>query len=98
MADKDSRRSRNRVSLSGRLSSVIKRSFSPIPKQPQPPPGNTKTEEPTGPWEDLKELGFEDVETLLAFMNAHVQGVTDDKDLLLERVIQLLAKLPHTSE
>jgi len=101
MADKDSRPSRKRPSLSGRLTSAataIKRSFSPIPKAPQPPPGNTVTEEPTGPLEDLKRLGFEDLETLLAFLNASVHGVTDDSELLLERVIQLLAKLPHTSE
>jgi hypothetical protein len=103
MADKDTRetgRPRKRPSLSGRLSSAataLKRSFSPIPKVPHPPPGNT-AEETTGPLEDLKKLGFEDLDTLLGFLNAHVHGVTDDSELLLERVIQLLAKLPHTSE
>jgi hypothetical protein len=90
---------KKRPSLSARLSSAakaIQRSFSPIPKYPYTPT-NAPAEKPTGILDDIKKLGFEDADTLADFLNAAVKGETDDNDLLLERLIQLLAKLPPTS-
>ncbi|CAP60153.1 uncharacterized protein PODANS_1_4690, partial [Podospora anserina S mat+] len=46
----------------------------------------------------IKSLGFKDYETLLAFLNAAVQGAVDENELLLERLIQLLSKLPTISK
>lgn len=72
--------------------------------KPQPPrpdyphaPGNSAREEQTDITEDIQKLGFKDVETLLLYLNSSVKGVNDDKQLLLERLIQLLSKLPPTS-
>jgi hypothetical protein len=90
---------KKRPSLTARLSSAakaIQRSFSPIPKYPYQPT-NVVVTEPTGILDDVKKLGFEDVDTLLTFLNAAVTGVEDDDNMLLERLIQLLAKLPPTS-
>ncbi|CAI4212608.1 unnamed protein product [Parascedosporium putredinis] len=42
-------------------------------------------------------MGFKDVETLLEFLHTAVHGVQDDSKLLLERVVDLLSKLPATS-
>jgi len=47
---------------------------------------------------DIQTLGFKDYHTLLGFLNAAVTGTTNDKDLLLENLIQLLAKLPSSSK
>jgi linoleate 10R-lipoxygenase len=45
---------------------------------------------PTGLWQDLKNLGFKDVETLLEVMKNKKDGkLTDDKTYLMERVIQV---------
>jgi linoleate 8R-lipoxygenase/9,12-octadecadienoate 8-hydroperoxide 8R-isomerase/linoleate 8R-lipoxygenase/9,12-octadecadienoate 8-hydroperoxide 8S-isomerase len=100
MSENGTPKTRKRPGLSTRLSSAakaIQRSFSPIPKYSQTP-GNTKTEETTGIVEDLKRLGFEDIDTLLQFLNASIVGVQDDSDLILEHLIQLFAKLPPTSQ
>jgi len=90
---------RKRPSLSARLSSVtkaIQRSFSPIPKYPNQPT-NDPQEPPTGILQDLEKLGFKDIETLVEFLKADIEGVNDDNNLLLEGLIQLLSKLPSTS-
>ncbi|KAI6379818.1 hypothetical protein MCOR25_001951 [Pyricularia grisea] len=72
--------------------------------KPQPPlpdyphaPGNSAREEQTDITEDIQKLGFKDIETLLLYLNSSLKGVNDDKQLLLERLIQLLSKLPPTS-
>jgi linoleate 10R-lipoxygenase len=45
---------------------------------------------PTGLWQDLKNLGFKDVNTLLELMKNKMDGkMTDDKTYLMERVIQV---------
>ena len=98
-AEKANGKLRKRPSLTARLSSAakaIQRSFSPIPKYPYQPT-NAVVAEPTGILEDIQKLGFQDIETLLTFLNAAVTGVEDDNNLLLEHLIQLLAKLPSTS-
>lgn len=46
---------------------------------------------------DIRALGFEDYTTLVQFLNASVTGINDDNKLLLERLVQLLAKLPPQS-
>lgn len=47
---------------------------------------------------DIKSLGFKDYGTLLQFLNASVTGNNDDNHHLLERLVQLLAKLPPHSK
>jgi hypothetical protein len=59
------------------------------------PAANPATE--TGLLKDIKALDFDDYETLLQFLYAETKGVENDDDLLLERLIQLLSKLPPTS-
>jgi linoleate 10R-lipoxygenase len=45
---------------------------------------------PSGLWQDLKNLGFKDVNTLLEVMRGKAHGsLTDDKTYLMERVIQV---------
>ncbi|KAG8160824.1 hypothetical protein KVR01_009088 [Diaporthe batatas] len=46
---------------------------------------------------DIHALGFEDYKTLVQFLNASITGINDDNKLLLERLVQLLAKLPPQS-
>lgn len=60
-------------------------------------PGNSARAVPTGLADDIDKLGFKDIDTLLIFLNSAVKGVNDDKELLLEGLIQLLAKLPPAS-
>lgn len=47
---------------------------------------------------DLRNLGFKDYETLLMFLNASITGVNDDDKFLLERLVQILVKLPSDSK
>ncbi|KAK4187363.1 putative linoleate diol synthase [Podospora australis] len=82
--------------LSG-LQQALKKAFTPEPKYPHVP-GNLEPETHPDLIVVLKSLGFKDYETLLAFLNASVQGTIDDNDLLLERLIQLLSKLPSASK
>jgi linoleate 10R-lipoxygenase len=45
---------------------------------------------PSGLWQDLKNLGFKDVNTLIeAMKNKKAGGPTDDKTYLMERIIQV---------
>src|SRR5579862_6496954 len=45
---------------------------------------------PSGLWQDLKNLGFKDVNTLLEVMkNKTHKSLTDDKTYIMERVIQV---------
>ncbi|KAK4194347.1 putative linoleate diol synthase [Triangularia verruculosa] len=61
-------------------------------------PGNLEPEATPDLIGAIKSLGFKDYETLLAVLNAAVQGTIDDNELLLERLIQLLSKLPTDSK
>ncbi|KAK0649837.1 linoleate diol synthase [Cercophora newfieldiana] len=79
------------------LQRTIKKALSPEPQYPHSP-GNIEAAKVSDLCADIQALGFEDYHTLLAFLNAAVAGVADDNDLLLERLIQLLAKLPDTSK
>ncbi len=76
---------------------AVKKSLSPTPKYLYGP-GNDDTTPPTGLLQDIRKLGFKDYETLLSFLNASVTGIQDDGKLLLESLIQLLAKLPPHSK
>lgn len=46
---------------------------------------------------DLRKMGFQDVETLLKSFYSQTKGVQDDNDMLLEKLVSLLAKLPANS-
>ncbi|KAK3374288.1 linoleate diol synthase precursor [Lasiosphaeria ovina] len=87
------------VSKLAGLNKVLKKAFSPEAKYPYVPvQGNDEPETTQDLIGDIKALGFKDHQTLLAFLNAAVSGTVDDNDLLLESIIQLLAKLPPTSK
>jgi len=74
---------------------VLQKSISPIPPYPGPTPGGAVQEpEPTNLLQDVKKLGFEDFDTLAEFLGSAVKGQINDNDLLLERLIELFAKLP----
>ncbi|EFQ34869.1 linoleate diol synthase [Colletotrichum graminicola M1.001] len=74
---------------------VLQKSISPIPLYPGPTPGGAGQEaEPTNLVQDVKNLGFEDFDTLADFLGSAVKGQINDNDLLLERLIELFAKLP----
>ncbi|GKT58023.1 fatty acid oxygenase [Colletotrichum tofieldiae] len=75
---------------------VLHKSISPIPPHPEPAPGGATAQEaePTNLLQDVKKLGFEDVDTLVDFLGSAVKGQINDNDLLLERLIELFAKLP----
>lgn len=54
---------------------------------------------PTGFFEDLKNLGFKDVNTLVGVMRSRLSGEPmDDKTYLMERTIQLVSNLPAESQ
>jgi len=86
--------------LSSRLSDIfraVKKAFSPEAKYPYVP-GNVEVEASPDLLGDIEAMGFKDYQTLLAFLNAAVTGTVNDNDLLLENLIQLLAKLPPNSK
>lgn len=47
---------------------------------------------------DLRKMGFSDVETLISTFYSSIQGVQNDNELLLERLVTLLSKLPANSK
>ncbi|KAI9884215.1 MAG: hypothetical protein M1823_004008 [Watsoniomyces obsoletus] len=58
-----------------------------------------KHEVPTSLFQDLRSLGFQDVNTLIGVMKGRVSGEpVDDKTYLMERVIQLVSGLPQRSQ
>lgn len=88
-----------RPSLASRLSGAthaLSRSVS-TPSKYAYTPGNDDTTKQTGLLEDLQALGFQDAQTMVMFLNTSATGVDDDNDLLLERMIQMLSKLPSHS-
>ncbi|KAK4164781.1 hypothetical protein QBC43DRAFT_288685 [Cladorrhinum sp. PSN259] len=77
------------------LKGAIKKALEPDPSYPNPP-GNLEVEPAPDFIRDIKALGFKDYRTLLAFLNTAFTGTVDDNELLLENIVQLLAKLPPT--
>ncbi|KAI0112924.1 linoleate diol synthase precursor [Daldinia grandis] len=75
---------------------VITRALGPLPKY-QFTPGNDDTSKETGLYQDLQHLGVEDYKTLKDVLDATVSGEEDDNELLQERIVTLLAKLPPNS-
>ncbi|KAF3061010.1 Linoleate diol synthase [Daldinia childiae] len=75
---------------------VITRALGPLPKY-QFTPGNDDTPKETGLLQDLQHLGVEDYKTLKDVLDATVSGEEDDNELLQERIVTLLAKLPPNS-
>lgn len=47
--------------------------------------------------QDVRKLGFKDYETLGLFLKTSADGINDDNRLLVERLVQLLSKLPPQS-
>jgi hypothetical protein len=80
------------------VSNLVKHSLGPVnakyPYQPAndpaPPSGDLLA--------DLKSIGFSDVETLLESFYDQTKGVQDDNTLLLERLVEIFAKLPANSK
>lgn len=54
--------------------------------------------EPTGLLQDLKSIGFRDVETLMELMKQKTSGkLQDDKTYLMERIIQVCAHVEQSN-
>jgi hypothetical protein len=88
-----------RPSLASRLSTVtqaLSRSVSASPRYAYFAGHDDKSKE-TGLLKDLQTLGVEDAQTMVLFLKASTTGVDDDNDLLLERMVQMISKLPPNS-
>lgn len=81
-----------------KVSSLLTHSLGPVnAKYPYLP--NEDPEPATGGLlADLASINFPDVKTLLQSFYDQTQGVQDDNTLLLERLVQLLSKLPPDSK
>lgn len=88
------------TSAEGMLSSLIetvRASLAPLDRSSKES-AKDDTISQTGLIADIHALGFEDYGTLVQFLNASVTGTNDDNKFLLERLVQLLAKLPPHSK
>ncbi|KAI3396982.1 hypothetical protein diail_11382 [Diaporthe ilicicola] len=88
------------MSASRKLSSLIhtlRASLAPLEKSPNAS-GKDEGASQMSLISDIQSLGFKDYGTLLQFLNASVTGINDDDHHLLERLVQLLAKLPPHSK
>lgn len=88
------------TSADSRLSSLIetvRASLAPLDRTSNASAKDDNVSE-TGLIADIQALGFKDYGTLVQFLNASVTGTNDDNHLLLERLVQLLAKLPPHSK
>ncbi|KAK1757044.1 heme peroxidase [Echria macrotheca] len=79
------------------LNQALKKALSPEAKYPYVP-GNVEPQAKLDILADIQKLGFEDYETLCAFLTAAVHGTVNDNELLLERLVRLLSKLPPASK
>lgn len=78
------------------VSSVVNVSNKPMCPNP---PSNDDLVEPTGLLEDLHDLGFKDVKTLVELIKGSLTGEPmNDNKLLMEHIMQLTAKLEPTSK
>lgn len=83
----------------GRLQSLlqaIRDRTSSQAKQSHNPGNNSKIPHPSI-LQDVQKLGFKDYETLELFLRTSATGINDDNKLLVERLVQLLNKLPPQS-
>ncbi|KAL7623519.1 hypothetical protein AAE478_007202 [Parahypoxylon ruwenzoriense] len=78
---------------------LIHASRQPVPTQNGDSSYNTSTQR-TGIKKDLKYLRMKDVRTILELARSKIKGeqLVDDKTMIMERVIQLVAGLPHNSQ
>jgi linoleate 8R-lipoxygenase/9,12-octadecadienoate 8-hydroperoxide 8R-isomerase len=76
---------------------LISKSVAPIPANPYAPSNEPDAKKMTSLLTDLRKIGFQDVETLLALFNSQVKGSQDDNKFVLEHLVQLLAKLDDNS-
>jgi hypothetical protein len=79
------------------LIEAIRASLAPLDKNSHASAGEDDISH-TGLLSDIRALGFKDYGTLVQFLNASITGINDDNKLLLERLVQLLAKLPPHSK
>ncbi|KAH8805747.1 9,12-octadecadienoate 8-hydroperoxide 8R-isomerase [Xylogone sp. PMI_703] len=76
---------------------LLSKSFSSTPQYPYLP-ANDDQVKMKGFLADLKKFGFRDVETLFQLFSSEVKGFQNDDQLILEHLVQLLAKLPTSSK
>ncbi|KUI54671.1 Linoleate diol synthase [Cytospora mali] len=83
----------------GKLSSLLQAIRSAIASMQNPPhaPGNDNKSPCVGIIQDIKRPGFKDYDTLGLFHSTSAKGINDDNKLLVERLVQLLSKLPPPS-
>jgi hypothetical protein len=76
------------------LVEAVRASLAPLDENSQV----SASQDHTGLVADMRALGFSDYGTLVQFLNSSATGINDDNKLLLERLVQLLAKLPPQSK
>jgi hypothetical protein len=82
----------------GQIAGLLKASMRPVRPEFVVTPGNDPAPANGDLLADLRRIGFQDVQTLLQSFYDQTQGVQDDNTLLLEHLVQLLAKLPANSK
>lgn len=84
----------------GKLSSGLKSLRSSLASRRNQPytPGNDSNRPHSGILRDIQKVGFKDYETLALFLHTSAEGIDDDNKLLVERLVQLLSKLPPESK
>lgn len=79
------------------ISQLLRKAMDPIHPQFVVQPANDPVTVKGSMLADLRELGFSDVQTLIDTFYSTTKGVMDDKDMLMEKLIQIMAKLPADS-
>ncbi|GIJ87821.1 hypothetical protein Asppvi_006734 [Aspergillus pseudoviridinutans] len=87
------------VSPFEKYASVLHASRSPIPNQTGDG-AYLEHEHTTSLLQDARHLGFKDFKTLKEVIESKLPGaqLVDDKTMLMERIIQLVSRLPHNSK
>ncbi|ROW01988.1 hypothetical protein VMCG_05543 [Cytospora schulzeri] len=87
-------------SPNGMLSSILsalRGSFTSLQSRSHTPENDGNSPH-NGILRDIQRLGFKDYETLGIFLSTSAKGINDDNKLLVERLVQLLSKLPPQSK
>ncbi|KAL6229356.1 hypothetical protein BDW75DRAFT_235267 [Aspergillus navahoensis] len=80
------------------LSKVMHMAARPLPTQTGNGTYTTSDDQGGSLWADIRALGIEDAGTIKDFIKSVVRGpLIDDKSMIMERVIRLVAKMPDKS-
>lgn len=87
--------------VDGKLSSVLKAvraSLTSLRSRSSAPENDSNNPRPVTLLQDIQKLGFKDYDTLGLFLSTSAKGINDDNKCLVERLVQLLSKLPPQSK